>query len=160
MIQNNARSITLPARHPKYDLHLVENAVHFGTAGAAVHMVDRVTQEYRESTLADLLDAALLVQRLGNVHFFQRPIVARARPFVLNTNCFVLLSMKFAEEGCVAMEACARAGMPVLLLSAGQAGATAPASAATAIVQAMAECLACVVYVNAINPGHLAVFGT
>jgi trimethylamine--corrinoid protein Co-methyltransferase len=50
--------------------------------------------------------------------------------------------------------------MPILLLSAGQAGATAPASIAGAIVQAVAECLAGVVYVNAIAPGHPAVFGT
>jgi len=58
------------------------------------------------------------------------------------------------------MEACIRAGMPVLLLSAGQAGATAPAPIAAAIVQAVAECLAGVVYVNSIAPGHPAVFGT
>ena len=41
----------------------------------------------------------------------------------------------------------------MLLLSAGQAGATAPAPIALAIVQAVAECLAGVVYVNAIEPG-------
>jgi trimethylamine--corrinoid protein Co-methyltransferase len=58
------------------------------------------------------------------------------------------------------MEACVRGGMPVLLLSAGQAGATAPASIASAIVQAVAECLAGVVYVNAMAPGHPAIFGT
>lgn len=51
-------------------------------------------------------------------------------------------------------------GMPVLLLSAGQAGATAPAPIALAIVQAVAECLAGVVYVNAMAPGHPAIFGT
>jgi trimethylamine--corrinoid protein Co-methyltransferase len=68
--------------------------------------------------------------------------------------------MKFAEESCITMENCIRAGMPVLLLSAGQAGATAPAPLATAIVQAVAECLAGVVYVNAMAPGHPAVFGT
>jgi len=50
--------------------------------------------------------------------------------------------------------------MPVLLLSAGQAGATAPAPIAGAIVQAVAECLAGVVYVNAMAPGHPAIFGT
>ena len=48
----------------------------------------------------------------------------------------------------------------MLLLSAGQAGATAPAPIALAIVQAMAECLAGVVYVNAIRPGAPAIFGT
>jgi trimethylamine--corrinoid protein Co-methyltransferase len=84
----------------------------------------------------------------------------RARPFVSNSNCFVVPPMKFAEESCRSMEACIRAGMPVLLLSAGQAGATAPAPIALAIVQAVAECLAGVVYVNAMAPGHPAVFGT
>jgi trimethylamine--corrinoid protein Co-methyltransferase len=48
----------------------------------------------------------------------------------------------------------------VLLLSAGMAGATAPATLAGAIVQAVAECLAGIVYVNAIQPGHPAIFGT
>lgn len=60
----------------------------------------------------------------------------------------------------MAMESCIRGGMPVLLLSAGQAGATAPAPIALAIVQAVAECLAGVVYVNAMAPGHPAIFGT
>jgi len=82
------------------------------------------------------------------------------RPFVSNSNCFVVPPMKFATESCEVMEACIRGGMPVLLLSAGQAGATAPAPLATAIVQAVAECLAGVVYVNAIKPGHPAIFGT
>jgi trimethylamine--corrinoid protein Co-methyltransferase len=50
--------------------------------------------------------------------------------------------------------------MPMLLLSAGQAGATAPAPIALTIVQAVAECLAGVVYVNAIKPGAPAIFGT
>ena len=40
------------------------------------------------------------------------------------------------------------------------AGATAPSTVAGAIVQAVAECLAGLVYVNAIKPGHPAIFGT
>jgi trimethylamine--corrinoid protein Co-methyltransferase len=68
--------------------------------------------------------------------------------------------MKFAEESCITMEACIRAGMPMLLLSAGQAGATSPAPIALTIVQAMAECLAGVVYANAIKPGATCIFGT
>ena len=43
--------------------------------------------------------------------------------------------------------------MPVLLLSAGQAGATAPAALAAALVQEVAECLAGLVYVNADQAG-------
>ncbi|WP_373635752.1 trimethylamine methyltransferase family protein [Yoonia sp. SS1-5] len=212
MLAIAARDITLCGRDPQYDLDLSGTNVHFGTAGAAVHIVDPVDNSYRDSTLQDLYDAARLTQNLDNVHFFQRAMVARditdnyeldlntlyascagtkkhvgtsfteeafvpdcislahmiagdektwrARPFVSNTNCFVVPPMKFATESCQVMEACIRAGMPVLLLSAGQAGATAPAPIAMAIVQAVAECLAGLVYVNAIAPGHPAVFGT
>jgi trimethylamine--corrinoid protein Co-methyltransferase len=212
MLAVAARNITLHAREPKHDLHLTGTNVHFGTAGAAVHIVDLERNEYRDSTAQDLYDAARITQNLDNVHFFQRAMVCRdvvdnfemdlntlyaclsgttkhvgtsfsdpahvagcfdllhmvaggeeawrARPFVSNSNCFVVPPMKFAEESCVTMEACIRAGMPMLLLSAGQAGATAPAPIALAIVQAVAECLAGVVYVNAIRPGAPAIFGT
>jgi len=212
MLAVAARGITLHGRDPAFDLELSGNRVHFGTAGAAVHVVDPMTREYRESTAQDLYDAARLTQALDNVHFFQRPMVCRdiadnfemdvntiygccagttkhvgvsfsdpthvagcfdlihliaggeeawrTRPFISNTNCFVVPPMKFATESCITMEACIRGGMPMLLLSAGQAGATAPAPLATAIVQAVAECLAGVVYVNALAPGHPAIFGT
>ena len=212
MLAVAAREFTLHARDERHDLHLSGNRVHYGTAGAAVHIVDAETGTYRESTTRDLLHAAQLVEQLDNVHFFQRPMVCRdiadnqemdlntlyaacagtrkhvgtsfsephhvepcmellhmvaggeaawrARPFVSNSNCFVVPPMKFATESCQAMESCIRAGMPVLLLSAGQAGATAPAPLALAVVQAVAECLAGMVYVNAMAPGHPAVFGT
>lgn len=84
----------------------------------------------------------------------------REQPFVSNSNCFVVPPMKFATESCIAMEEVIRAGMPVLLLSAGQAGATAPAPLATAIMQAVAECLAGLVYVYSLKPGHPVIFGT
>ncbi len=84
----------------------------------------------------------------------------RARPFVSNSNCFVVPPMKFAEDACRVLEVCVRGGMPVLLLSAGQAGATAPPYLAGAVVQAVAECLAGLCYVNAIEPGAPAIFGT
>ena len=212
MLAKAARNITLFGRDEKFDLHLEESRVHYGTAGAAVHMVDPETGDYRDPTAQDLHNAARLVQHLDNIHFFQRPMVCRdiednlemdqntiyasaagtkkhigtsfsdpshvapcmdlihmiaggedawrARPFISNTNCFVVPPMKFAEESCMAMELAIHAGMPVLLLSAGQAGATAPAPIAAAIVQAVAECLAGVVYVNSVKPGHPAIFGT
>jgi trimethylamine--corrinoid protein Co-methyltransferase len=84
----------------------------------------------------------------------------RERPFVSNSNCFVVPPMKFATESCLVMEECIHQGMPILLLSAGQAGATAPAPIAGAIVQAVAECLAGLFYVQSIKPGHTAIFGT
>ncbi|MEM7463950.1 MAG: trimethylamine methyltransferase family protein [Pseudomonadota bacterium] len=212
MLAVAARDITLFGRDPAHDLELSGSRVHFGTAGAAVHVVDIENHEYRDSTTQDLFDAARITHALDNVHFFQRAMVCRdiednfemdintiyascggttkhigtsfsdpshvercfdllhmiagdeatwrSRPFVSNTNCFVVPPMKFAEESCITMESCVRGGMPILLLSAGQAGATAPAPLATAIVQAVAECLAGVVYINAIQPGHPAIFGT
>lgn len=206
------KGVTLHARDPQFDLKLSGTKVHYGTAGAAVHMVDVHGRNYRESTVQDLHDAARIVDKLDNIHFLQRPMVARdildnremdlntiyaccsgttkhvgvsftepdfvrdalemlhlmaggedqwrARPFVSNSNCFVVPPMKFATESCLVMEHCIAGGMPVLLLSAGQAGATAPAPIAGAIVQATAECLAGLVYVNAISPGYPAIFGT
>lgn len=84
----------------------------------------------------------------------------RARPYVSQSNCFVVPPMKFATDACRCLEVAVRGGMPVLLLSAGQAGATAPAALAGALAQEVAECLAGLVYVNAIRPGHPAIFGT
>ncbi len=206
------RSVTLYSRDGKTDLELTSTRVHYGTAGAAVHMVDVDGRNYRDSTVQDLHDAARICEQLDNIHFVQRPMVCRditdnlemdlntiyacssgtfkhigtsftdpsyvaeaiemlhmiaggedkwrARPFVSNTNCFVVPPMKFATESCQVMENCIKAGMPILLLSAGMAGATAPSTIAGAITQATAECLAGLVYVNAVSPGHPAIFGT
>jgi trimethylamine---corrinoid protein Co-methyltransferase len=49
--------------------------------------------------------------------------------------------------------------MPILLLAAGQAGATSPASLVGAVVQEVAEVLGGLVYVNCIKPGAPAIFG-
>ena len=84
----------------------------------------------------------------------------RKRPFISNSNAFVVPPMRFATESCLVMEECIKAGIPVLLLSAGQAGATAPASIAGTIAQATAEVLAGLVYVNSIKPGHPCIAGT
>jgi trimethylamine--corrinoid protein Co-methyltransferase len=212
MLAKAARGITLHGRDPRHDMTLSGSRVHYGTAGAAVHLVDAAGREYRDSTVQDLHDAARIADQLDNLHFFQRAMVCRdildnremdlntiyaccagttkhvgvsftdpdyvtdgfdllhliaggeaqwrARPFVSNSNCFVVPPMKFATESCKVMEGVIAGGMPVLLLSAGMAGATAPSTVAGAIVQAVAECLAGVVYVNAIAPGHPAIFGT
>ncbi len=84
----------------------------------------------------------------------------RARPFVSQSNCFVVPPMKFAEESLECLRIAVEGGMPVLLLSAGQAGATAPPCLAGTVSQAWAECLGGLVYVNAIKPGAPAILGT
>lgn len=83
----------------------------------------------------------------------------RARPFVSQSNCFVVPPMKFAQESLECLRVAVEGGMPVLLLSAGQAGATTPANLAGAVSQAWAECLGGLVYVNAIEPGAPAILG-
>jgi trimethylamine--corrinoid protein Co-methyltransferase len=83
----------------------------------------------------------------------------RARPFVSQSNCFVVPPMKFAEEALECLRVGVEGGMPVLLLSAGQAGATTPACLAGAVSQAWSECLGGLVYVNAIKPGAPAILG-
>jgi len=75
------------------------------------------------------------------------------------SNCFVVPPMKFATDACRCLEAGVRGGMPVLLLAAGQAGATSPASLVGAVVQEIAEVLGGLVYVNCIKPGAPAIFG-
>jgi len=205
------KNLTLHAQDPKFDLDLSGNRVHFGTAGAAVHLVNVDTKEYEDSTIGHLYNAARIVDQMDNIHFFQRPMVARdildnremdlntiyasisgtkkhvgtsfvepshmddglellhmvagseeawrARPFASLSVTFVVPPMKFATESCEVMEVAVRGGMPILLLSAGQAGATAPAAIAGAVVQAVAECLSGLFYVNSMVPGHPAIFG-
>jgi trimethylamine--corrinoid protein Co-methyltransferase len=207
-----ARHFVLHGQDPKHDMEPWGSRVYFGTAGAAVHIVDARTGIYRDSTTKDAYDIARVVDTLEHLHFYQRSVVCRevatplemdintayasvsgttkhvgtswvqpqhveaslemfhliaggedkwrARPFVSQSNCFVVPPLKFAYDACLCLESAVRGGMPVLLLSAGQAGATAPAALATALVQETAECLAGLVYVNAIKPGAPAIFGT
>ena len=211
-LANCARDFVLHGRDPKHDMEPSGNKVYFGTAGAAVHIVEPETQEYRESLLVDLYDAGRIVDTCEHIHFYQRPLTARdmitghdldintlyaciagttkhvgssmvapehvteclemlhfvaggeaawrERPFVSQSNCFVVPPMKFAEDACRCLEVAAHGGMPVLLLSAAQAGATSPAALAGTIVQAVAECLAGLVYINCISPGAIAIWGT
>ena len=66
--------------------------------------------------------------------------------------------LRYAEERCKIKEASIRAGMPLMLASAPQAGATSPAALAGTLVQVIAEALAGLVYAHAIAPGHPVAF--
>ena len=211
-IANANRNIVLYGQDPKHDIEVTGSRTYFGTAGAAVHVVDVDTREYRDSTLQDLYNAARIVDQMDHIHFFQRSLVCRdltdplemdfntcyaavqgttkhvgtswvlkehldasfkmlheiagsekkwrERPFVSCSNCFVVPPLRFAEDACEVLEGVVRGGMPVLLLAAGQAGATSPAALAGSVVQEVAEVLAGLVYVNLIVPQHPAIFGT
>lgn len=82
----------------------------------------------------------------------------RARPFLTVMVCHVVPPMRFAEEACETLEAAIRAGFPVQLISAGQAGATSPATIAGSVVQAVAETLAGLVFARLVDPDARAIF--
>lgn len=84
----------------------------------------------------------------------------RERPFMSISCCHVVPPMKFTEEALGCIKTAVEGGMPVLLLSAGQSGATAPPCLAGAVAQAWAETIGGLVYVNAIKPGAPAILGT
>ncbi len=211
MLAKACRRFVLHGHDPAHDLELSGQRVHFGTAGAAVNVVDIDTGEYRESTLADLYDIARLVDALDNIHWCLRPVVARdmtnntdldintayavmsgtakpcgvsiiapenvaptvamfdmvaggegrfrEKPFCHMSSCYIVPPLRFTSEACETLEGAVRHGMPVILVCAGQAGATSPAALAGAAVQGVAEALAGLVYVNLIAPGHPILFG-
>ncbi|MBT8410659.1 MAG: trimethylamine methyltransferase family protein, partial [Octadecabacter sp.] len=77
MLALSCKDLTLCGRDPRHDLDLSGQRVHYGTAGAAVNIVDVAGNDFRHSTLQDLHDAARIVDVLDNIHFLQRPMVAR-----------------------------------------------------------------------------------
>jgi trimethylamine---corrinoid protein Co-methyltransferase len=212
VIARSRRKFTLHGIDPKHDIEIGGKRVHMGTGGAAPTIMDFDSGKYRESTVSDLYDIARLVDRLDNIHWYHRSVVARdaktildldinttyaclsgttksiavsytdsasvkavipmldavaggagkhrARPFCTAVCCHVVPPMRFATESCDALEAAVLAGMPILLVSAGQAGATAPAALAGAVAQACAEVLAGLVLCNIIDPNCRGIFAT
>ncbi len=210
VIARSRRSLVLHGIDPRHDIEIGGRRVHTGTGGAAPTIMDFETGLYRESTVADLYDIARLVDRLDNIHWYHRSIVARdatsildldmnttyaclsgttksiavsytdgasvravqpmldavaggegrhrARPFCTAVCCHVVPPMRFATESCEALEAAVLAGMPILLVSAGQAGATAPAALAGAVAQACAEVLAGLILCHVIDPDCRGIF--
>lgn len=210
-LNSAGRGFKLYGLHPDHDIDPSNTRTHFGTSGAAVHIVDSQTGAIRDSTLKDLYDMARLAEQLPNIHMFQRTVVARdltdpramdlntmyscmkgtakptgtsfgspdvmedavqimsmimgghdalrARPPVCVSTCFIVPPLTFAEEALGVIECAAKYGIPLKLVSAGQAGATSPAPLAGAVAQQTAEVLAGIVYVNLLNPGHPATFG-
>lgn len=87
-LEKACRSVTLYARDPERDLTLEGSRVHFGTGGAAVHIVDSRTGEYRDSVARDVYDMARVVDCCEHIHFYYRTVVARdlQDPFALDVN--------------------------------------------------------------------------
>lgn len=211
VLKTAGRGFKLHGLRPEHDIDPSGSRIHFGTSGAAVHIIDSETGAIRDTTLRDLYDMARLAEQLPNIHMFQRTVVARdisdpremdlntayaclsgtakpagtsfgsaavmeeavrmmavimggpealrARPPMCVSTCFIVPPLTFAEEALEVIECATRHGIPLKLVSAGQAGATSPAPLAVAVAQQTAEVLAGLVYVNLLNPGHPATFG-
>ncbi len=212
VLARSRRKFTLHGIDPRHDIEIGGQRVHTGTGGAAPTIMDFETGRYRESSVADLYDIARLCDRLDNIHWYHRSVVARdaktiidldinttyaclqgttksiavsytdsqsvravqplldrvaggegkfrERPFCTAVCCHVVPPMRFATESCDALEAAVLAGMPILLVAAGQAGATAPAALAGSVAQACAEVVAGLILCNIIDPNCRGIFAT
>jgi trimethylamine--corrinoid protein Co-methyltransferase len=79
------------------------------------------------------------------------------QPFSMAVVVHVVPPLRFSTDGCEVMARAIDRGMVIQTCSAGQAGATSPASLAGALAQGLAEILAGVVLIDSIRPGHPAI---
>jgi len=211
VIAGTPKDIRFLGRDPRHDLEIGGHRVHTYGGGEAVNMLDVGASKYRPSTLADVYDAARLVDRMENIHAFSRLVVAteiadqrvcdintayasvagttkhvaltfndashvqptlemlhmiaggerqfRERPFAHGGGCCVISPLRY---GCDNAEVCVESikfGAPVWVVMAPQAGATAPAALAGAIVQCVAEGLAGLLLVDMVEPGFPVIVG-
>ncbi|MEQ8651156.1 MAG: trimethylamine methyltransferase family protein [Kiloniellales bacterium] len=95
---------------------------------------------------------ALFDQALAPSHRFA------TRPFSMAIIVHVVPPLRFAGEGLAVLQECVRLGMPLQICSAGQAGATAPVTLAGSLAQGLAECLAGLLLLDCLAPGHPCIF--
>lgn len=204
----NAR---LFGRDPRHDMDVGDSRVHNYGGGEAVNMLDVGASRYRPSTLADLYDAARLVDKMDNIHALARLVVAteiedqlacdinsayvsaagtlkhtqltfadaahvqptlemlyliaggkekfHERPFCNGGGCPVISPLRYGQDNSEVCVESIKFGAPIWVTVAPQAGATAPAALAGAVVQAVAEALAGMLMVHVIDPATPVVLG-
>ncbi|NLF64018.1 MAG: trimethylamine methyltransferase [Chloroflexi bacterium] len=81
------------------------------------------------------------------------------RPFVSFTSCWTVSPLRYAPETVEVLLELIRQNVPVVLSSAPQSGATAPAALAGTLVQINAEELSGIVLVNLVRPGARVLMG-
>ena len=75
-IKRHQRVILLAGQTADNDLQVGGNYVYAGTGGAAPNLQNHKTKQYVPSKLKDLYDAARLADKLPNISFFSRSLVA------------------------------------------------------------------------------------
>jgi trimethylamine--corrinoid protein Co-methyltransferase len=106
---------------------------------------------YYPEKVAEILKLGTIIAG-GKEKFLKRPFLS------LNLG-YMVSPLKFAPETVETLTAAVRAGLPVALVAAPLAGATAPASLVGTLVQVIAEELAGLTYVQLLRPGHPALMG-
>jgi trimethylamine--corrinoid protein Co-methyltransferase len=81
------------------------------------------------------------------------------RPVLSFTACWTVSPLRYASETVEILDQIVAHGMPLVISSAPQAGATSPATLAGTLVQITAEQLSGIAYVNLLNPGHPLLMG-
>ncbi|NQW12937.1 MAG: trimethylamine methyltransferase family protein [Rhodobacter sp.] len=205
------RGFHLFGRAPGRDLDLTGAQVHAGSGGASPNIVDMTDGSYRAATLADLYDAARLVDTLDYVQFFSRSMIAcdmpttrdldvntafaslagtskhvmvsasqpahvvdiaqmcyalagseqafRAKPFLsLNIN-HAVPPLRFDADACEVLAMAVQAGIPVMVNTFGQMGASSPVTIAGCLAQTNAETLAGMVFAWLLDPEARAIYG-
>lgn len=140
-------SRSLVARDAPDSLAMDINTAYACLAGTGKHVSISITEPEHVAAIAELCHL---------IAGGEQPF--RANPFMTIMICHVVPPMRFATEACETLEAAVRAGFPVQVISAGQAGATSPASIAGSLVQAVAETLAGVVFAWLVDPGARVIF--
>lgn len=214
VIADLPKAFTLHSRCGKKDLSLGQGHAYLGSGGASPQRLvhdDDGKASFRPSTLADLHDAARLVDALPHIDFFARSFVAGDMPDAesldLNTAyaCFsgttkpfltsvstpahaeavmamasmiagsaealrekpffgfninhVVPPLRLDAESCQVIISAVEAGVPVMINTFGQLGASSPVTVAGCLSQTMAETLAGMAIAWATDHNARAVFG-
>jgi trimethylamine--corrinoid protein Co-methyltransferase len=83
----------------------------------------------------------------------------RERPFAHGGGCPVISPLRFGQDNSEVCVEATKFGSPVWVVVAPQAGATAPAALAGAVVQCVAEALASLLQIDMVHPGYPVIVG-
>jgi len=88
VIARSCTRVELPGFQRDRGIEVGGGRVHIGTGGAAVQVLDGVTNSFRDSTLQDVYDLMRIVDACDSIHYSLRPVVARDMddPLTLDIN--------------------------------------------------------------------------
>ncbi|MEJ2171869.1 MAG: trimethylamine methyltransferase family protein [Woeseiaceae bacterium] len=115
------------------------------------------TAKHSALTFGDAKNVAPTLEMLhmiaGGEHKF------RERPFCHGGGCAIISPLRYAADNAEVCIEATKFGSPVWVVTAPQAGATAPAALAGTLVQVMAEALACLLMINVVVPKYPVILG-